>query len=180
MMRERIVNFANKENQLINWNRLTSIHYNRLFDFEQELENLLGQLNLLLEKYPDALKQESVLKKSKALVEYAKKHDFTLSNCYSYSNTVKVPIKMALDVGKYSYGIRTLIDDSIFYPSIVTVTCYTSTASGFIIDKDQLNLRIRYGELGYSNFVHQESKGTFIYDKNVLSDLKPNILTKHL
>ena len=48
-MRERIVNFANKENQLINWNRLTSIHYNRLFDFEQELENLLGQLNLLLE-----------------------------------------------------------------------------------------------------------------------------------
>lgn len=180
MMRARIVNFADKENQLINWNRFTSIHYNSSFDLEQELETLLGQLDLLLEKYPDALKQESILKKSQALVEYAKKNGFTLSNCYSYSNTVKVPTKMAFDIGKYSYGIRTLVDDSIFNPIIVTVTCYTSTASDYIVDKDQLNLRICYGELGYLNLVHQESGGTFIYDKNVLSSFKPNILTKHL
>ena len=177
-MRERIVNFANKENQLINW--IPWVRCRTSSDFEKELEILLGQFNLLLEKYPDALEKETVLKKTKALLEYAKKRGFTLSNCYSYSNTEKIPIKRILDIGKYSYGIRTLIDTSGFGPITITITEYTSTVSNYIVDKDQLNLELYAGKLQYLNMIHRESTGTFVYDGDVHSSFKPNILTKHL
>lgn len=177
-MRERIVNFANKENQLINWSPWVRCRASS--DFEKELEILLGQLNLLLEKYPDALEKDTVLKKTKALLEYAKKRGFTLSNCYSYSNTERIPIKRILDIGKYSYGVRTLIDTSGFGPITITITEYTSTLSNYIVDKDQLNLELYDGELQYLNMIHRESSGTFICDGEALSSLKPNILTKHL
>ena len=48
---------------------------------KEELTRTLEQLNLLVQKYPDALKEENILKKSKALMKYAKEKDY-LSNCY--------------------------------------------------------------------------------------------------
>ena len=68
-MTERIVNFANRENQLIDWNEgkhfftvgfLESpigIKYDHATSIQRDLEKLLAQLKLLLEKYPKSLKE---------------------------------------------------------------------------------------------------------------------------
>jgi hypothetical protein len=187
---ERIVNFANRENQLIDWNEgkhfftvgfLESpigIKYDHATSIQHDLEKLLAQLNLLLEKYPNALKEETMLKKTKALVEYAKKNGFTLSNCYSYFHEETKDNALFRDVKKTVYGIRTLAD--IEGNKNIVITGYASTASGVIYDKDQLSLKLENNTIGYSEMVQWDPSGVFYSEEEVLSYVKPNILTKHL
>ncbi len=183
----RITNFASKENQIIDWedslfyitsNDLEKTDENYLNMNKEELTRLLEQLNLLVQKYPDALKEENILKKSKALMKYAKEKGFTLSNCYSYFNEEKRKIDGSWDIKKSTYGIRTLYDR--WDNKLVTITGYDSTASGVIYYKNQLNLKFRNRKLDNFKLVYRDVCGVSVFDKEALTYLEPKILTKHL
>ena len=183
----RITNFASKENQIIDWedslfyvtsNVLEKTDEIYLNMNKEELERLLKQLDLLLQKYPDALKEENILKKSKALIKYAKEKDFTLSNCYSYINEEKRKIDGPWDIKKSTYGIRTLSDR--WDNKLVTITGYDSTASGVIYYKNQLNLKFRNRKLDNIKMVHKDVCGVYVFGKETLTYLEPKLLTKHL
>ena len=189
----RITNFASKENQIIDWdNDLYFIASNNLISceengekyysdwFKETTEGLLEQLNLLLQKYPDALNEEIVLKKARALMKYVKEKGFTLNNCYSYFNEEKRKIDVPCDIKKRSYGIRTLYDrwDNL----LVNITGYDLTASGIIYNKNQLNLKYMYGRLTNFKMVHKNCCGSYVFDEETLTYLEPKIknLTRHL
>ena len=189
----RITNFASKENQIIDWdNDLYLIASNNLINCEENgekyysdcykeaLEGLLEQLDLLLQKYPDALNEEIVLKKASALMKYVKRKGFTLNNCYSYFNEEKRKIDVPCDIKKRAYGIRTLYDrwDNL----LVNITGYDLTASGIIYNKNQLNSKYMYGRLTNFKMVHKNCCGSYVFDEETLTYLEPKIknLTRHL
>lgn len=183
----RITNFASKENQIIDWDNefyaVTSIHLKmnnkKYFDLhKEELDRLLEQLNLLLEKYPDALNEKTVLKKASSLVKYSKEKGFTLSNLYSYFNEEKKNIDRAFDIKKSTYGIRTLYDrwDNL----LVNITGYDLTSSGIIYNKNELYFKCSSGNFDSFKLIHRDCCASYIYDEKALTYLNPKILTRHL
>ena len=178
----RITNFTERENVIADWgvtrvSLVTLDKTKRNEDYVSSysikiLEAMLNELNLLLEKYPDALKKEVVLEKYKQLKKYAMEHNTTLNACYSYCDRQNICYNQF-----YSYGIRmipTNIDTS------VQITRYGLFNDSFLFAKEELNLQLIQGELKYNNLIIGEQTSTDILDREALTYLKPNILTKHL
>lgn len=191
----RITNFASKENQIIDWYdevpEVTSsaIEEGRksrydAFTDKERLEQLLEQLNILLEEYPDALREENILNKYKTLVEYANSKRIALNNCYSYSNKEKIE-NGEWNVKGCSYGIRILPNNWDKY-NCITITGYNTNETGFIVGKKELKLKLKRDNLlerynlYYINMSYVDSLKSEFYSGEVLSYLVPKLLTKHL
>lgn len=62
----RITNFSSKENQIIEWEDRIPRIQSKWNDFSESMFNrLLEQFNLLLDKYPDSLRDDVILKNIK-------------------------------------------------------------------------------------------------------------------
>ncbi len=60
----RITNFSSKENQIIEWEDRIPRIQSKWNDFSESMFNrLLEQFNLLLDKYPNSLRDDVILKK---------------------------------------------------------------------------------------------------------------------
>lgn len=83
----RVTNFANKENQTVEWReRISNIKYDQDDYQEHQFKLFLKQLYLLLYKYPDSLKDDVILIKYQELKKYAKDNKTSINNLYSYYN----------------------------------------------------------------------------------------------
>lgn len=62
----RITNFSSKENQIIEWEDRIPRIQSKWNDFSESMFNrLLEQFNLLLDKYPNSLRDDVILKNIK-------------------------------------------------------------------------------------------------------------------
>ena len=62
----RITNFSSKENKIIEWEDRIPRIQSKWNDFSESMFNrLLEQFNLLLDKYPDSLRDDVILKNIK-------------------------------------------------------------------------------------------------------------------
>ena len=184
----RTCNLVKYEDEVINWyenvpkvtssalEEGTKSCYDKDIDKER-LDELLGQLNILLEEYPDALRKENILNKYKTLVEYAKSKRIALNNCYSYSNKEKLN-NSSWGAKGCTYGIRILPNNWNNGYKCITITGYNNTASGVIIGKKELKLKLNRGNLSYINMSYVDSLESEFYSSEVLSYLEPKILTK--
>lgn len=117
----RITNFSSKENQIIEWEDRIPRIQSKWNDFSESMFNrLLEQFNLLLDKYPNSLRDDVILKKQQELKKYAKDNKTAISNCYSYCNKDKENSRTN------TYGIR--IVPKKFYSTVITITSYNSTS----------------------------------------------------
>lgn len=159
----RITNFASKENKIIEWDeRIPKIIYDWKDYQEKELNRFLEQFYLLLEKYPDSLKEEVILKKYQELKKYAKENKTAINNCYSYYNKGITESSIKENTKINSYGIRIVPKKS--YPTCVTITSYNST-SGILLSKDELKLKLNKDGIYYTSMMTMDSSVTFIYKK---------------
>lgn len=187
----RITSFAKKENQIVDWLNIVGVYdidylenLKKLISDvgREELDRLLRQLEILLRKYPEALNEENILKRSRALIEYVKDRNLTLNDCYSYINGQKGEIYEDTKIGEVNrsiYGIRVFHNLTLGGDDIV-ITGYDSTTSGNIWQKNQLNLRLVKDKLVYVNMLHANIYRTVFYSADCLEHIRPNILTKHL
>ena len=91
----------------------------------------------MLRKYPEALNEENILKRSRALIEYVKDRNLTLNNCYSYINGQKGEIYKDTKIGEVNqsiYGIR-VFHNITWGGDDIVITGYDSTTSGNIWQK---------------------------------------------
>ena len=139
----RITNFANMENQTIDWDeRIPKIRY-EWREFNISIYNtLIEQFYLLLEKYPDSLKDEVIMKKYQELKKYAKEHKTAINNLYSYSNRVELDDVLRGNPKNNIYGIRVIPIDYGYTDGYITITNYNTTASGILLDKNELKLKL--------------------------------------
>ena len=79
-----------------------------------------------------------------------------------------------------TYGIRILPNNWNNGYKCITITGYNNTASGVIIGKKELKLKLNRGNLSYINMSYVDSLESEFYSSEVLSYLEPKILTKHL
>ena len=178
----RITNYTDKENKVIDWGiasfnlvTLDKIEENDDYVFScsrKVLEEMLNEFYLLLEKYPNALENKTILENYEKLIKYAKKHSTTVSSCYSYCDRKEICYNQV-----YSYGIRivpTNIDTSI------KITRYASFDDSFVFGKDELNLKLIDKELNYTGMIISDDTSNTILDREALTYIKPKILTKHL
>ena len=167
----RITNFASKENQIIEWDeRIPTIIYVFNEYVEKMYERLLNQLYWLLEKYPDSLKDDVILRKYQELKKYAKDNKTAINNLYSYYNKGITECSIKENTKINSYGIRIVPKKS--YPTCITITSYNST-SGILLSKDELKLKLNKDETYYTSMMTMDSSVTFIYKKEMK-------LVKHL
>ena len=117
----RITNFTNMENQTIDWNeRIPKIRY-EWRDFNISIYNtLIEQFYLLLEKYPDSLKDEVIIKKYQELKKYAKEHKTAINNLYSYCNRVELDDVLRGNPKNNIYGIRIIPIDYGYTDGYIT------------------------------------------------------------
>ena len=160
----RITNFTSKENQIVEWDeRIPSIIDTEWYDYEKELfDRLLGQLYILLDKYPNSLKDDVILKKYQELKKYAKENKAALNNCYSYYNKRETESSVKGNDKINSYGIRVVPKE--FYHTGITITSYNST-NGVLLSKDELKLKLEKDSLYYTSMMTRDSSVTFIYEK---------------
>lgn len=183
----RTVNFASRENQIIDWYMtvpetlyVSERDYSAL-SYKEDLEKLLKQVDILIDKYPDALNEGTILRKARILTEYAKENNHTLSTCYSYYNEEKSDLKIRSDVRKQSYGIRILPTNFDEINKCITVTGYDATSSGIILSKSELKLKLNKNRLDYFNMTYMDNcYMNFALGNETLTYLEPRILTKHL
>ena len=117
---------------------------------------------MLLEKYPDSLKEEVILKKYQELKKYAKENKTAINNCYSYYNKGITESSIKENTKINSYGIRIVPKKS--YPTCLTITSYNST-SGILLSKDELKLKLNKDGIYYTSMMTMDSSVTFIYKK---------------
>ena len=178
----RITNFTERENIIADWGtrRLslvtldkTKINEDYVSLYSKDvLKEMLNELYLLVEKYPDALKEGVILEKYEQLKKYTMKHNTILNACYSYCDRQRICYNQF-----YSYGIRmipTNIDTS------VQITRYGLFDDSYLFAKEELNLQLIQNKLNYNSLIIGEQTSTVILDREALTYLKPNILTKHL
>ena len=146
----RITNFTNMENQTIDWNeRIPKIRY-EWRGFNISIYNtLIEQFYLLLEKYPDSLKDEVIIKKYQELKKYAKEHKTAINNLYSYSNRVELDDVLRGNPKNNIYGIRIIPIDYGYTDGYITITNYNTTASGILLDKNELKLELCKDNINY-------------------------------
>ena len=179
----RITNFAKKEDKLIGFDarRVEFITLEKIESNEnyvslyskEYLEDLLSEFYFLLEKYPDALSEETILKRYEQLKKYAKENNVSIANCYSYCDRKKINYNQTS-----TCGIRMIHDDT--NTTAIQIIKYDYFDNGFIFSKEQLNLALNYGNLYYNSLIMCDGCCMEILDREALTYLKPNILTKHL
>lgn len=184
-MLKRITNFSKEENQIIDWEtNIPQVRKLKTYKSDQflkesvkkDIDTLLNQLYLLLEKYPDALKDETILANYQKLKEYATNKNLSLKNCYSYTNRVKIKTFLNRDTSRCIYGIRITPDNSHFCnDSIITITSYNSITTGEIFSKDELLLRLNRGKLSYIKKTECDSGSNMVDSAKTLTYLKPTI-----
>ena len=179
----RITNFANREDKVIGFdargvNLITldkierNENYVSLYS-KEDLEDLLSEFYLLLEKYPDALSDEIILKRYEKLKKYAKENNVSIANCYSYCDRKRIDYNQS-----YTCGIRLIPDDT--NTTAIQIIKYDYFDNGFIYSKEQLNLALNYGKLYYNSLIMCDDCCMEILDRAALTYLEPKILTKHL
>ena len=179
----RITNFANREDKLIGFDarRVEFITLEKIESNEnyvslyskEDLEDLLSEFYLLLEKYPDALSEETILKRYEQLKKYVKEKNFSIANCYSYCDRKRIDYNQSS-----TCGIRMIPDAA--NTTAIQITKYDYFDNGFIFSKEQLNLALNYGNLYYNSLIMCDGCCMEILDREALTYLKPKILTKHL
>lgn len=140
--------------------------------FKDELKVLLNAFYLLLEKYPDALREETILKRYEQLKSYALKRNAPIANCQSYCDRRRTRNQVS------RRGIRMIpnADDS----AAIQITNYDFSNDGLPFSKSQLNLALYNEKLCYNSLIIWDGCSMEIADRKSLTYLKPNILTKHL
>ena len=190
----RNVNFAGRESKIIDWyenvpkaidyydrgdgitrlnGQMVSFRDFRVESDREELEIILSQLYLLLEKYPSALENETILRKSRNLIEYAKKRNVSLNNCYSYFNKETRNIELPGQVKTKTYGLRILPSNWNNRYSCITISQYESMASGGILSKSELRLKLNAKGLDYINMTYMDDSTYHVYNSDALTYLKP-------
>lgn len=170
----RITNFASKENQIIEWDeRIPNIKYDWDYYDEKELNLFLNQFYLLLEKYPDSLKDDVILKKYQELKKYAKDNKTAINNLYSYYNKEVRKNVLRGDPKTNIYGIRVVPIDCYLNYSCITITSYNSTAAGILLNKNELKLKLDKEGIACISMMEMDSTMTNIYvrDKNLIKHL---------
>ena len=159
----RITNFASKENKIIDWDeRIPKIRY-EWRDFNISIYNtLIEQFYLLLEKYPDCLKDEVIMKKYQQLKKYAKEHKIAINNLYSYSNRVELDDVLRGNPKNNIYGIRIIPIDYGYTDGYITITNYNTTTSGILLDKNELKLKLCKDNINYVSMTEVDPFVTLI------------------
>ena len=174
----RITDFTKKENQVKDWH--VDLLRNHVDEIRPEdcyilfgylIEEMLNEFYLLLEKYPEALEDKTVLNKYKQLKKYADEHNLSINNCYSYLDKVK----KNYDSFNY-YGIRTVPDLGNVSISVVKYKTYGS----LVFEKNNFNLKLIDSKLKFEGLFMGNSTWNHVLDSESLSYLEPKILTKHL
>ena len=176
----RVVNFASRENQIIDWYEVmpkvasfSDEEICNIMDFgKSKLENILRQLDLLIKEYPDALNESTILRKARILMEYAKVHNASLNNCYSYFNEEKEEKEI-----KSVYGIRILPNKWNSINKCITISQYNSTEDMFL-SKSELRLRLNGKGLNYINMTYMNSLITYIFSGEDLLYMNPELFGK--
>lgn len=187
-MLARVINFSDRENQIIEWyDNVPEVTLNNLGEQlkssplknqdEEELKKLLEQLNILLAIYPKALDDDTIFKRFELLIEYVNRMNLTLSNCFSYFNEEKYMYLDSSDVKKSIYGIRIVPQSNYKH---ITITGYDTNLFEEIVSKKELMLKLTEKGLDYIKMTHNDACASYVFTEDVLSYLKPSILTKHL
>ena len=183
----RITNFANREDKLIGFDarRVEFITLEKIESNEnyvslyskEDLEDLLSEFYLLLEKYPDALSEETILKRYEQLKKYVKEKNFSIANCYSYYDSRRINYHQTS-----TYGIRMIPDTTnLLNNADIQIMKYGYFDNSSNLFKEQLNLSLDiYGDLHYNSLIMCDGISVDVLDREALTYLKPNILTKHL
>lgn len=159
----RITNFASKENQIIEWDeRIPKIRYDWDDYQEHQFKLFLNQFYLLLEKYPDSLKDDVILRKYQELKKYAKDNKTAINNLYSYYNKVKLEDVLRGDPKTNIYGVRVLPIDCYPNYNCITITGYNSTAGGILLSKEELKLKLNKEGIGCISMMEMDSTFTNI------------------
>lgn len=175
-MIKRIANFANKESQMIEWEKNVPKNcefdtFGTMFKLE-ELQDLMTQFNLLISIYPKALEDEVILKDFEKLKKYAKENKVALQDLYTYQNKVIFPSSLAGDKKYANYGVRIIPSIYLDEPlKTITITEYTFMASRELLSKNQLNIRTQGGSIIDRNMILTDSTTNFSYDKRALDGL---------
>lgn len=101
-----------------------------------------------------------------------------MANCYSYINIVTHKTNIPGNSRYTSYGIRITPDFYNEDDKYINVTGYDTTASGIILNKDQLNLKLNSDKISYINMIQIDSNFTYILPKETLAYLNPNLHIK--
>ncbi len=182
----KITNFSKSEDKLIGFDarKVNFITLDKIESDEdsvseysiEELEELLSEFYLLLKNYPNALSQKTILKRYEQLKQYVQKNNASIANCYSYYDR-RINYHLIS-----TYGIRmipdttNLLDDADIQ---ITKYGYFDNSSNFFKGRLNLSLDI-YGDLHYNSLIMCDGISVDVLDREVLTYLKPNILTKHL
>lgn len=184
-MKARITNLSNKENEMSNWDICTPwlVSKERVLEetewYREDLTEILNQFYLWLEQYPKALQDDVIYRKYEELRQYVKKKKVAIDHCYSYYHKEEKDNIKRGNMQNVVYGIRTLPDVGGPKNHCITITGYGSTASGYLLDKNQLNLKLNRQGIQYINWIKREAAGCHhIVKKEELMLIEPKIYTR--
>ncbi len=161
----RITNLSKLDNKTVEWDERIPMILDSVNNFtEKRFRKILEQLYLLVEKYPDSLKDDVILKKYQELKKYAKDNKVAINNLYSYYNKEELGNVLRGNPKTSIYGIRVVPKDCYPYYSCITITGYNSTAGGVLLSKDELKLKLTKERIGCISMMNMDSGITFIYD----------------
>lgn len=143
----------------------------------RKLENLLRQLYILLDEYPNALWWENAYKKAEYLVKYARKRGINPNSCYSYYNKEQYTDVDTGNIVKSNCGIRIMPSSN---GKDIIIVQYDTNLNMEIMGKNELRLKHNRGGLGYLNMSFLNPSKYEILKSDALTYLRPNILIKHL
>ena len=131
----------------------------------RELGNLLRQLYILLDEYPNALWWENAYKKAESLVKYARKREIDFSRCYSYYNKEQYTDVDTGNIVKSNYGIRIMPSSN---GKNIIIVQYDTNLNMEIMRKNELrNWKIKIIKLVLKKPCHKDT--AFIVCKFYLS-----------
>lgn len=183
----RIINFGNREDKLIGFDarKVNFITLDKIESDEdyvslyskEELEELLSEFYLLLKNYPNALMKKTILKRYEQLKQYVQKNNVSMANCYSYYDSRRINYHQTS-----TYGIRMIPDTTnLLNNADIQIMKYGYFDNSSNLFKEQLNLSLDiYGDLHYNSLIMCDGISVDVLDREALTYLKPNILTKHL
>lgn len=154
-------NFVNMEKQTIDWDERIPKERYEWREFNIDIYNkLLEQFYLLLEKYPDSLKDEVIMKKYQQLKKYANKHKTAINNLYFYYNKVELDDVFRDNI----YGIRIIPIDDYCIDKNITITNYNTTESGILLETNELKLNLDKDGISFISMTEVNPVCTQIFD----------------
>lgn len=186
-MKKIITNFSTKENQRFIYSTMETpaiitmekVIKNHLYNYSafEDIYNLKKQFAVLIESYPDALTDDSVLASYKKLQEYATKNRVSLENCYSYRNKEYNPNYREGEVKWIDYGIRIIPDFRTVNIKYIDITGYHFLANRDLIAKHRLILKDKSGVVTNYNMTIADTN-EFIFEKDALDYIEKKAYVK--